>query len=517
MGIPAYFANLIRAYPHIVRPRAAVGPVSRLYLDWNSAIHPCAAKVPDGDERRMIAETMAYLATLRRVAAPSRLTYVAIDGVPVFAKMQQQRRRRHLSVMLKRLTAGSGAAGGAWDSNAISPGTRFMRDLAAELRAQHGADATVAVSDDTEYGEGEHKIMQHLRDDPPGEPEAGGEEGATLIYGLDADLILLSMLSSTRRIFLMREPTQFRGEERNSPQDFLYLDVDALREAVRRSGVDDLPSYVVAVSLLGNDFLPPVGPFRMRRDGMAQVLGCYAAARAASGEARLVSGDGVVSGRFLKALLEAMAAREPAAMHALHAWYVAAAPPNRPGVVLQEFFPILPENRVVYPLFDGGRDWRAAYRKFLLPGAATPAEAAACYLQGLQWNLDYYTKGYRAVDARRWHYPYLYGPLAADLAAAAPAGPLPAHRPAACDLVPYTPVQCLALILPAASAGLLPERVRGIVTDARRGCAHAFPARFAMSTYLRGFLHETVPLLPHMDVGAVVAAVGAEGTEGTEK
>ena len=493
MGIPSYFSNLIRAYPTIIKARSAVGAVSRLYLDWNSAIHPCAAKVPDGNEKQMIAATLTYLATLRREAAPSRSTFVAIDGVPPMAKMQQQRRRRHLSAMLKKLLGTSTT----WDSNAISPGTLFMANLATEMRAQLGSDASVQLSDETAFGEGEHKIMQELRD-------GGAVPDATLIYGLDADLILLSLLSSTPRLFLMREPTHFR---RDDGDDFLYLDVDALRNAIRGGGngsIADIPSYVASVSLLGNDFLPPIGPFRMRRAGMPLVSACYEEARVRVGGQLVV--EGRVSGRFLRAMLESMAQREAGAMRALHAWYVGAEPSTRPDAVRAEFFPVIAANKVVYPLFDG--DWRANYRRFLLPGAATPREAAACYLDGLQWNMDYYIAGYRTVDVRRWHYPYLYGPLACDLAASTPDGPLAAHRPRPADLVPFTPVQCLAMILPRSSADLLPERLRGIVTDATRGCVHAYPAEFAMSTYLRGFLHETVPLLPYMDVAPILAAVG---------
>ena len=48
----------------------------------------------------------------------AKFVYIAIDG-PAKAKMIQQRSRRHKSVL----------EGKVWDTNAITPGTKFMSHL----------------------------------------------------------------------------------------------------------------------------------------------------------------------------------------------------------------------------------------------------------------------------------------------------------------------------------------------------------------------------------------------------
>ena len=500
MGVPHLFAHLVRAYPTIIKPLPEVGPVSRLYLDFNSLIHPVAAQhFDDGDEAAIIKDTCTYMNTVRAAATPTMLTYIGIDGAPVFAKMQQQRRRRHLSVFLNKLAQQSAAnAMPRWDRNAISPGTAFMDKLSVALKQAAARDPTLIISDDREFGEGEHKIMQHLREDTP-----DLDVGAVVIYGLDADLIILSLLSSARKVFLMREPMHFNMEGTG----FMYLDVDALREAVSKTVVDDMPSYAAMVSLLGNDFLPPISAFRLRRDGMPTLLASYAAARRITGERHLVT-DGAISVPFLKAMLAHLEPLETKAMHSLHEWYVRASPPSvlRPGSSLQEFYPVSQDYKKVLPLFSG--DWRANYDRWLLPGKGTPEDAAKTFLEGLQWNLAYYLKGYKEVDVRRWHYPFSHGPLVRELVRALPDTPtLPIHVPRPEDTVPYGPAQCLALILPRESSGLLPEAVRSVVTNPLRGCAHMYPTTYVVETYLRGFLHECVPLLPYMDVEPILAEV----------
>ena len=64
----------------------------------------------------------------------------------------------------------------------------------------------IIVSTSNEEGEGEHKIFKYIRDNP-----TFHKNHTTLIYGLDADLIMLSLnhLPISRNIFLFRETPEF--------------------------------------------------------------------------------------------------------------------------------------------------------------------------------------------------------------------------------------------------------------------------------------------------------------------
>ena len=244
MGIPGFFRAIIRAHPTIVCARSKVGEVSRCYVDFNAVCHPvCATHIGTGDEALMIRDVITHMRKLVQVAAPADGTFLATDGVPPLAKMQQQRRRRFISAFVASRPSGqSGQSGQSvqWDRSAISPGTAFMASLSSAIKGAVKGEP-IELWDDAECGEGEGKIFQHLRDSPP---DPG--RGAVVVNGLDADLICLALLSPARRIFLMREPDNFRGT--SSPttrEEFLYLDVDTLRDSIERQhrGID-IASFV---------------------------------------------------------------------------------------------------------------------------------------------------------------------------------------------------------------------------------------------------------------------------------
>ena len=65
---------------------------------------------------------------------------------------------------------------------------------------------TIIVSSSHEPGEGEHKIFEYIR-----EHASEHADQTTVIYGLDADLIMLCMshLHISRNIYLYRETPAF--------------------------------------------------------------------------------------------------------------------------------------------------------------------------------------------------------------------------------------------------------------------------------------------------------------------
>ena len=471
--------------------RNQVGPVARCYVDFNAQIHPlCAAHLQlvksegrDADETVMIQDVIKHTRNLIQIARPADRTYLATDGVPPLAKMQQQRRRRFISALVS-----TNAKSSAWDRNAISPGTAFMAALSAAIKSDV-KNEPIELWDDAEHGEGEAKIFQHLREAPT--------DDAVIINGLDADLICLALVSPVRRIFLMREPVNFSMP---SNEAFLYLDIDALRKGIENQGVD-VRSYVAMCMLLGNDFLPALGPLRIKRGGIDVLT--RALSRCA---APLVTAEGALDTAVLHLLLREIEPLETKQMLELHRWYQnASPPPTTKQDVMWEYFPILAQNKEVIDVFGRG-DWRDNYRRLLFPGRQTPQEAAECYMEGLRWNVSYYMDGYRTIDASRWHYPYPYGPLADDLAKVAAATPKPAARYVAPKgtTEPFSPHECLLLILPPQSGGLLPTWARPIMADPLRGCTHIYPTKFGFHSYLRQFMHEATPRLPPFDTECVL-------------
>ena len=55
-----------------------------------------------------------------------------------------------------------------------------------------------------------------------------------MIYGLDADLIMLSMVLRMDNVFLLREEVEFLGKAGSKivEDSFLYLNIDELKRAI---------------------------------------------------------------------------------------------------------------------------------------------------------------------------------------------------------------------------------------------------------------------------------------------
>lgn len=195
-------------------------------LTTSSSLQPA----PETEEDMML-EVFAYTERVVNMIRPRKLLMMAIDGVAPRAKMNQQRSRRFRSAMEARekeeekqaaleewkamglpVTDEAAQSKKAWDSNAITPGTPFMTLLAESLRywvtkkMNHDPgwkNLQVIISDASVPGEGEHKIMDHIRrqrSHPEHDPNT-----KHVIYGLDADLIMLSLATHEPYFKVLRE------------------------------------------------------------------------------------------------------------------------------------------------------------------------------------------------------------------------------------------------------------------------------------------------------------------------
>ena len=104
-------------------------------------------------------------------------------------------------------------------------GTEFMAKLSVQLRYF----VNKKVSEDTDWqgcdivlsghevpGEGEHKIMEYIRTEKA-QPDYDHNVRHCL-YGLDADLIMLGLLSHDPHFCLLREEVTFGPSKKKGPQ-----------------------------------------------------------------------------------------------------------------------------------------------------------------------------------------------------------------------------------------------------------------------------------------------------------
>lgn len=156
---------------------------------------------------------------------PRALLYIAIDGPVPLAKMYRQRQRRFRGAETKRrMREQFPDTPPEWDTNQITPGTPFMDALSAAvatalptIATKHGIRHT-AISDSNIPGEGEQKISAYIRTN-----RVATVPVMRAIYGLDADLIMISLLLDAEEphsnYFLVRERVVFGSVVLNQEGD----------------------------------------------------------------------------------------------------------------------------------------------------------------------------------------------------------------------------------------------------------------------------------------------------------
>ena len=359
----------------------------------------------------------AYMAELVALAKPTKGVYVSCDGAVCAAKRRQQRLRRFKGPWIASLEAqvtGISVATDKWDQNALTPGSAFMARLGDVLTAEGkrlGAkyNIEVIVSTTKEAGEGEHKLMTHMRLVTP---------ASCTIYGLDADLILLAMLlgvDTGASVRLMREAQEF--ESRNG-DGWRNLDVRALASAIIPQVTDDkVRDFVASMTLLGNDFLPRSLTHTVRDDGIPDLVTALGSWVWSTG-LRVIGSDGSVRRDGLLALVRSWSQAEERdlVVSAITAQKASRYPPGIGATpeetALKEWnsqparwasvCQILSsrERQALHP------EWRTIYKGWH-PGSA------ANYLQGVAWTWDYYSG--RAVD-QGWFFDEHLPPLWSDVA-----------------------------------------------------------------------------------------------------
>lgn len=267
MGVPAFFRWLTEKYPKILedvleervklvggeasartpfdatRPNPSGLECDNLYIDMNGIIHPCSHPEhgpQPATEEEMYENVCLYVDRLFRAIRPRKLLYLAVDGVAPRAKMNQQRSRRfrsaqeareHLEVEelvrseLSKMGQKVPPAKKAWDSNVITPGTPFMLRLSEYIRfyirKRMSTDNAwrkirVIFSDASVPGEGEHKIMSHIRlqrSQPGYSPNL-----VHVLHGLDADLIMLALATHEAHFYISREEVLFGRKSQNQAE-----------------------------------------------------------------------------------------------------------------------------------------------------------------------------------------------------------------------------------------------------------------------------------------------------------
>jgi 5'-3' exoribonuclease 2 len=460
MGIPWYFYTIYKKYNtenDLTVDEASISKsrIDYLFLDYNSMIHPCAQQTlqnlpdniyeDDDIEREIINGCIDYTRYILNVIKPKYL-YIMIDGVAPRAKINQQRERRYKSHFFKILDKRIEMEGGGgesdtknkvhWNSNKITPGTNFMDKLTKRLNVFKECIlndcgsflSEVVISDSNIPGEGEHKMMKIISDIR--------NDKQICIYGLDADLIMLSLISSrSDNIVLIRDNT-FNSKLSDKDRVYTYVTIKKLKQYVckdlrsnleRDTLISDenlIYDYIFLCFLLGNDFLEHVPSLLIKEGGINVLLKYYSVlinTRKYTGLICMEKLKGsstnlqdVINMDMLCDLLYHLSKTEPLFFKNIYSVYKGKKPCYRDTYDLEYINTNANANIFIYKqdyIRFNESGYKQRYYKFY--GITDVTKCCRDYITGLNWIIGYYNN--HSHDNWSWYYEHHAIPFASDI------------------------------------------------------------------------------------------------------
>lgn len=544
MGIPSYFAHIVRNHRKIIKQLNSFDKkqINNLYLDCNSFIynahyHYNSINKDSLDkekkyihnktntiqlENNIIKKVIKDISDCIKEINPNKRVFIAFDGVAPMAKLNQQRNRRYMSAFQEKMSSNKNDDSNKqynWNTSSITPGTNFMVKLGKEITNNFKKPSDynlehLIVSTSDDYGEGEHKIYEYLRNNKDYHSNTH-----TLIYGIDADLIMLSInhLHISEHIYLYRETPEFIKsiDKTLNPNEKYILDIPLLarhiinelscNETSDSSDIskislknDVLFDYIFICFLLGNDFLPHFPALNIRTNGIQNVINAYKHIFSNTNDTLTFNQE--IIWKNVRKYIEYLSSRE---LEYIKEEYVYRNKLNKKIMYNKNndvpttdsnLDPI--KNRAV-ELYINPYDigWESRYYKGLFNTKINDErrnEISTNYLEGLEWTMNYYSTG--CADWR-WSYKYYYPPLLTDLLKYIPYSnkTFITNQPKN----PVSPLVQLSYVLPPTSMDLLPRDLR---EDLLKEHPEWYVGNYAFLWSFCKFFWEAHVDLPHIDI-----------------
>jgi 5'-3' exonuclease len=306
MGIPGLFAGYYKKFKKehelmICLEELKSLNIKYLFFDYNSLIHPCAQQILSANydeykniceskrtdiiEKDIIENCINYTKLIINTLNSYNLKiHIVIDGVAPRSKMNQQRERRYKSSFLKKIEDVSEKSI-LWDSNKITPGTNFMKKMRDKLyNFQKLERVDIEISDSDIPGEGEHKMMRIIE-------KLNINNEKILIYALDADLIMLSLINDKSDSIILVRDNSFNAKLKENDKTMTYLNITQLKTYIHNDILNTFNSenikpvniskdqiihdYIIICFLLGNDFLDKIVTLSIREHGLDIIIKSY--------------------------------------------------------------------------------------------------------------------------------------------------------------------------------------------------------------------------------------------------
>ena len=447
MGIPYYFSYLIQKHRQCVSKLDTLEFIHNLYIDSNSIIYESLINNLDYDnknqyEQSIIKNVIIKIEEIITIIKPTENIFIAFDGVPPFAKINQQKNRRYKTAYQNKILKKECN----WDTCAITPGTTFMSNLNKSLKTYfankkfynlNNTIINVCLSLSDEHGEGEHKLFAILR------KNSNLHAKTNVLYGMDSDLFMLALnhLKYTQNIFLYRETPVFIAtlDKSLDPKEKYIINIDKLaliiyllitKQDTERNTLpiercntyyNKIEDYIFICFLLGNDFLPHVPAINIRINGFTILLELY---QKLFGSNEFIINNGSINWHSFKKYIKHIAENEEQFIKEVYnvrekqskKYY-----PETSNVELEHKFNSIPslDLNIEHYINPYEEDWQHRYYYILCSIDSRNKDynynlKLICrnYLETLQWVYHYYIS-----ECKNWtlHYKYYYPPLLCDL------------------------------------------------------------------------------------------------------
>jgi len=444
MGIPSYFSYIVKNHAHLIKKIDHYNmSINNLYMDCNSIIYDAYNKLAtdnmlnDNVANQIIICVIEKIKQYISLLKPDGIIFIAFDGVAPVAKLEQQRSRRYKSLYQSTIikTIKKTTTPDVWSTTAITPGTVFMRELNERVGAEFNDQQRtygvkrILFSGSDECGEGEHKIFEYIRTFP--EYHKPGVN--TVIYGLDADLIMLSInhLPVSPNIYLFRETPHFiQSINRDlEPNANYIMDIPELAKIItdnmNNNGVTDtnivcnrIYDYIFLCFFLGNDFMPHFPSVNIRTGGVDKMLNAYKATIGGTNE--ILTDGKTIYWKNVRKLVQHLASFEEdyfkGEAKLRDRREKQSLPESTPEEKIKKFDSLPTYERSAEKFINPYKpNWQYRYYKSLFNieiDEQRKQQICTNFLQALEWNMKYYTSG---CPDWRWQYNYNYPPLFQDL------------------------------------------------------------------------------------------------------
>lgn len=524
MGVPKFYGQYILKETRAVKSRYNV-PTSSLSVDMNGIIHQCAQKVfhysgedPKEELKRRIEDmnkdinilnqqcydmiTNTLMEHVRR-SRPKSLV-LAVDGPAPLGKIKQQRMRRYLNTSTLTDTTLR------FTSAAISPGTTFMIGLDKHVqqwisRSRKDLPKHVLYSPHLVPGEGEHKIMEYMRENKDG-IYINDDRGVHVLMGDDADLIFLALLSPLKNIWISR------GRD--------YVDIEQLKRDILSKGIS-VEDFTVIAFLLGNDFLPHIISLNNVINTISNALQAYKN----NGQALVVNGN--LDREAFKHLITTMSASESLWLKEIsndtHVKPIKALEVSKTYKQYGHHTDIEVDYNAFYtnwyyyalkPKQDDKANVPFLFDNYMGEVQDIVKDASTSYLNTIEWVYKYYSTGVRDISLV-WYYTYDFAPLLIDIAS----GNFTDEHLVFADPIHkfFHPLQQLMMILAPHQAGLIPFSLGKLITDPNSPLIDLYPITAHTST--EGFSTDWQKdvYLPELDPNRICNEVKPSKIKGIDK